>query len=199
MNDEQSAAGGETVDPVEQKYWEEVAHQLTGQAKQMSRAVELCLAEDLWEPALVLMLSFIDACAWLTRKPGRKDVRADDFVEWVNKYLLPDSQLPCTAEELYGARCGLLHSLTGESRLHREHKIRKMFWSRASGEEVYTLIQLRMNEKFLPVNIGIDHLFWALQRGLLRFGEALDTDEQLGRLVGDRVQQSYFTKCRQVG
>lgn len=185
-------------DPVEAMFWREVSDQLTGHVKQMRRAVELCLQEDLWEPALILMLSFVDACAWLARPKDHPDVKVEDFVAWVNAYLLPESRLECTAEELYGARCGLLHSLTGESRLHRQEKIRKIFWSRASGDEVYTLLQLRMNEKNLPVGVGIDHLFWALGQGLQRFGDELDRNEELGRLVGERVQQSYFTRVRRV-
>jgi hypothetical protein len=186
------------ADSVEQMFWDEVAEKVAGQVKQMTRAVELCLEADLWEPALILMLSFIDACAWLARPKNHADVKDKDFVSWVETYLLPESKLECTAEELYGARCGLLHSLTGESRLHRQEKIRKIFWSRATGDDVYTLLQLRMNEKFLPVGVGVDHLFWALGKGLKRFGEAVNRDEDFAHLVGDRVQKSYWTRVRRV-
>jgi hypothetical protein len=179
-------------------YWEEVGKLLVGQVKQTTRAIELCLAEDLWEPAIVLMLGFIDACAWLSRPLDHADVKADDFIAWTQKYVLPDSKLQCTAEELYAARCGMLHSLTGESRMHRQHKVRKIFWARAQDDNVYTLLQLRMNEKLLPVTVGIDHLFWALSRALDRFGLDLDADEDYARLVGDRIHQSYFTKVRRV-
>jgi len=185
-------------DPVEQMFWEEVSQLLLGQVKQTTRAIELCLQGDLWEPALVLMLSFIDACAWLARALDHADVKSEDFITWVEKYLLPDSKLECTAEELYGARCGMLHSLTGESRLHRQEKVRKIYWSRSQDDNVYTLLQLRMNEKFLPVGVGIDHLFWALGKALDRFGEDLDSNAELGRLVGDRIHQSYFTKVRRL-
>jgi hypothetical protein len=185
------------VDIAEQMFWDEVVRLLTGQVKQTTRAIELCLSEDLWEPALVLMLGFIDACAWLARPRDHADVRREDFVVWTERFLLPDSKLECTAEELYGARCGMLHSLTGESSLHRQEKIRKIFWSRAKGDNVYTLLQLRMNEKFLPVGVGIDHLFWALGKAMGRFSSELAEDEELAQRVGDRVHQSYFTKARQ--
>jgi hypothetical protein len=186
------------TDPAEQMFWEEADRLITGQAKQVTRAIELCLAEDLWEPALVLMLMFIDACAWLARPTNRADVTFADFVAWTEKYLLPDSRLECTAAELYGARCGLLHSLTGESQLHRRKKIRKISWSRANGHDVYTLIQKRMHEKFLPVAVGIDHLFWALGKALNNFGEDFETDGELAKRVADRVHESYFTKMRRL-
>lgn len=191
--------GSDVPDPAEQMFWDEVGRLLTTQVKQTTRAIELCLNEDLWEPALVLMLGFIDACAWLVRPPEHADVKADVFTAWADKYLLPHSKLECTAEELYGARCGMVHSLTGESRLHRQEKIRKIFWSRAQGENVYTLLQLRMNEKFLPVGVGIDHLFRALGKALTRFGDDLERNVELGRLAGDRIHQSYFTKVQRPG
>jgi hypothetical protein len=187
------------VDPEEQIFWQEVQERLVEKTKQMIDAVEVCLKQDLWEPALILILSHIDALAWLSRPADRDDVTRPDFVAWIDKYLLPDSNLECTAEELYGARCGLLHSHTGESRLHRQHKIRKIFWSRAQGDNVYTLIQIRMNEKLLPVGVGIDHLFWALRRALEQFGGALDEDRELGRLVGERILNSYFLRARRAG
>jgi hypothetical protein len=186
------------ADPAEQMFWEEVDGLITGQVKQVKRAIELCLAEDLWEPALVLMLVFIDACAWLARPTNHADVTFDDFVAWTEKYLLPDSRLECTANELYGARCGLLHSLTGESKLHRRKEIRKIFWSRSNGDDVSTLIQKRMHEKLLPVAVGIDHLFWALGEALEHFGEDFESDDELAKRVGDRVHESYFTKMRRL-
>ena len=33
--------------------------------------------------------------------------------------MLPDSGLPCNADDIYAARCGLLHTLTAESRQSR--------------------------------------------------------------------------------
>src|SRR5256886_4727823 len=36
----------------------------------------------------------------------------------------------CSATDLYGARCGLVHSSTGESRLHRQGRARKVFYYR---------------------------------------------------------------------
>ena len=185
-------------DSAKRMFPNEVEEQLVAKTKQMVTAVEICLTHDLWEPALILILCHIDALAWLNRPVDREDVIREDFVVWVDKYLLPESGLECTAEELYGARCGLLHSHTGESRLHRQHKIRKIFWSRAQGENVYTLIQIRMNEKFLPVGVGIDHHFWALRTALERFGMALDDNRELGGLVGERILKSYLSRARRV-
>lgn len=186
-------------DTADEAYWTEVADLLEGQMKQFVRAIEVCLEEDLWEPALVLMLSFIDACAWLCRPEDAVKSRMADYISWTDAYLLPDSGLQCTAEDLYGARCGLVHSVTGESDLHRQNKVPKIFWSRSQSDETYTLIQLRMAENLEPIGINIDHLFWALRQALERFVRKLQTDDELATRVGRRVHKSYFTKCRRAG
>jgi len=179
-------------------YWDEVVELLEGEASQFRRAVELCLENDLWEPALVLMLSFVDACSWMSRPQDHNDVRQADFLAWVDTYLLPESKLVCTAEDLYGARCGLLHSLTGESRLHRQNRVRKIFWSRTIDGETYTLIQVRMAETLEPIAVDIDHLFWAIQRALDRFSETMMSTDDLRRSISERVYKSYFTKARRL-
>ena len=69
---------------------------------------DFCFREELFTESLVLLYAGIDALAWLALPSG--DVNGSDFVKWVNTYLLPDSGLQCTAEDIWAARCGLLHS-----------------------------------------------------------------------------------------
>jgi hypothetical protein len=60
------------------------------------------------------------------------------FVRWVNENMLKVHPLPCTALELYAARCGILHTFTAASDLSREGKVRMVVyaWGNAKAEDL---------------------------------------------------------------
>ena len=60
-------------------------------------------------PCLMLLYSFIDILAWLRYK-GEFNGVGCRYKTFVNEYLLPKSKLKCSADEIYSARCGILHS-----------------------------------------------------------------------------------------
>jgi hypothetical protein len=70
-------------------------------------------------PALILLYSGIDIASFLdTDNP----VVHERFATWVEKYLLAGSSLKCSANDLYGARCGLVHSYSPVSTLSKTGK-----------------------------------------------------------------------------
>ena len=88
--------------------------------EQMLSPIELCVAARLGTPSLILLYSAIDIAGWLNSEHRKVQ---DRFTEWVDKYLLPNSSLKCTALDLYGARCGLVHSYSSDSDLSRSGKV----------------------------------------------------------------------------
>jgi len=167
---------------------------LDAKLRAVAAAVDASRASGLWEPTLILLYATIDAMAWLDRPDGQADVHADDFIDWVDSYLLPDSGLPCSGADMYGARCGFLHSHTGESRRHRELRIKKLFYHRRLGDRPVGIVQLLMNEKFLPPSIDLDLLFGAFRRASERFRAAIVADESKRILVCRRVLESYYSE-----
>lgn len=97
-------------------FWQEVENLFTQKLKPLGRSIELCLSEDLWEPALILIYAGIDAMEWLDRREGKPENTATDFLKRVNDFMLPEEGLSATADELSAARCGLTQSHTAESR-----------------------------------------------------------------------------------
>lgn len=161
-------------------------------------AIADSLGADRWEPALILTFVTIDSMAWLDRAAG-EDVTKPDFISWVDRYLLPDNNLPCTGEELYSARCGMLHSLTADSRLQRQNReqVRKVYFVRrrqGDAESVDALLSTMFAEPQLPVYLDVDHFFWALQRALTKYAEALETDDVRWAVVAERVRRSYLQR-----
>jgi hypothetical protein len=172
----------------------DAARRLDAKLRAVVAAADASLASGLWEPTLILLYATIDAMAWLDRPYGQDDVHADDFIDWVDTYLLPDSGLPCSGADMYGARCGFLHSHTGESKRHRALRIKKLFYHRRHGDRPVGIVQLLMNEKFLPPSIDLDLFSAAFQRATERFRAAIAADESKRVPVYHRVRESYYSE-----
>jgi len=141
-------------------HWEKVNNRraqelLIAKVDQLFRAIGLCMEHRLWEPTLILLYSGIDAMAWLDREVDKSDVTARDFISWCDRYLLDPADEQLRSEDLYAARCGLLHSHTGESRRHREGKAVKLFYSRSMPEGEVNLDQLAF-EPVWPLWVDLD-------------------------------------------
>jgi hypothetical protein len=180
--------------PLSSEEVDEAGRGLNTKIRAVVSAVDASLASGLWEPTLILLYATIDAMAWLDRPDGQDDVHADDFIAWVDTYLFPDSGLPCSGADMYGARCGFLHSHTGESKRHRELRIKKLFYHRRLGDRPVGIVQLRMNEKFVPPSIDLDLFSAAFQRATERFRDAIAADESKRALVYRRVLESYYSE-----
>lgn len=99
--------------------------------KKMHEAIIHLRDKGHYEAALMLLYAAIDQMAWLSI-PGEISY-AKDFKAWVNKFMLdknPDGLLEVSAHDLWGARCGLLHTAAPESRdLSQGTAKNKIFYS----------------------------------------------------------------------
>src|ERR1700683_2927339 len=92
------------------------------------QSIKLCLDNGLIGPTLILAYVGIDAFGALGRPKGKRRNPREDFVNWAQRYLIV-GDFPPTGLELYGARCALLHNLSGESELSRKGRIRPVFYA----------------------------------------------------------------------
>jgi len=88
-------------------------------------SVEDCLAKRRILPCLMLIYSGIDVIASLETGKASRSV----FIRWVNKYLLKAASLSCTALDLYGARCGILHTFSAKSDMSAEGQAREIVYA----------------------------------------------------------------------
>jgi hypothetical protein len=109
---------------------------------QLFDAIEDCLAKGRLLPCLTLLYSGVDVVASLERRPGEGTQAA--FVRWIDENLLKSHPLPCTALELYAARCGVVHTFTAESDLSRRGSARRVIyaWGNAKAEDLATATKL---------------------------------------------------------
>jgi hypothetical protein len=167
---------------------------LRARTEQLYIAVSNCLEQDFIESAMILLYAGIDAMAWLNLPPNVNDVEGADFKRWVADYFLPGSRFNCSPEDMYGARCGLVHTNTSESKLNRKGRATKIFYYRERDGVKQGILQILMDEQHMPWFIDIDQLIINFRTAIERFIDDISTDTNRLDLVYERIQRSYFSR-----
>ncbi len=151
--------------------------------KELIEAPQACLNKRYWLSAAKLIYSGIDNLAWLSRQHSEPNVRRADFIEWVNQYLLPDSNLHCTADELYGARCGLLHANVAESDRTRMGAFRQICYSTGASDPKGAYKHIRQERYKSNVIVHIKDLYDAYLSGIKKFNGRLEQDPDFASVI----------------
>ena len=102
----------------------------------IKQSIRVLLENRCFGAAVILIYSGIDTMAYLDMPASQEDVTRTDFVRWAERYI----RFPCTEQltglDLYGARCGMLHSYSVASNLSRQGKCRQIAYMDKSVPEV---------------------------------------------------------------
>lgn len=159
---------------------------------QMLNGLDLCWNEDLDIPTLMLLYAGIDILASLGRPADKSRATRVDFIEWVDRYLLPGSGLQCTGRDLYGARCGLLHALSAESSMSVEGESRQVWYSTTDDERFQAIVErLGQEGKVDAVAVNLDALVETFVNAVRRFGQAIEQDPDLAARVESRSRKLF--------
>lgn len=130
-------------------------------------AIDLCISKKIVMPSLILIYSGIDVLGWLEYGDSLKS--GPRFRKWADSYILPLPRSSCNATDLWGARCGLIHTFTADSDLSRKNKARKIVYAWGTSE-INTLNEMillgKMNDY---VAVKIEDLSGAFQNGIESF------------------------------
>ena len=134
-------------------------------------------------PGLVLLYSAIDVFASLLRPETEPDTSGVHFKKWADDYLIGPSQLKIGSEDLWGARCGLLHTHSPSSRVSRQGQANELHYYRAHAPTSAmqraldsALKSVRASGK-LPVDV--DFLYAAFENAVSRFLVDIERDPKL--------------------
>lgn len=133
--------------------------------RQLIIAIDVCLEKELFMPGLILLYSTIDIMAAINSISIRAGRKA--FVEWVDEYLLPESGLACSAADLYGGRCSLIHTLSPESNLSRKGKAKEIAYIAKTKPE--DKLDKRITGPVNTVIVDVEKLLVAFRKATLRF------------------------------
>ncbi len=162
-------------------------------SKTLVEAIELCFDNELWLQGLILIYSSIDIMAWLSLPDFRDKVSGSDFNKWVNRYLLPESNLHCNAEDIWGARCSTLHTGTSESSKSRRGTAKEIFYAVGSSnaDGIQGWINFH-NEQGCKVAVSSASLLNALQEGIKRFKSDIENDSKQADTVYKRADKFFI-------
>ena len=148
------------------------------------RAVTVLRVNNLFTHALAAMFSSIDKMAWLTTVGYESEGK--DFKAWVDAYFISGQPLPYTANDLWAARCGLLHTGAAESRDYRKNNANLIYYlvnDKRSDAEVMQIIDPYLQSQGIASSqvtlVQYHALLIEYINALGRFQDALQSDAAL--------------------
>ena len=159
-------------------------HEVVQGPRGMLRGIEAALGTQCMVSAVTLCYATIDAVAALSRPEGQRETSRSVFIEWVDTYLLPADGLTCNAIDLYGARCGVLHTYRPDSGLSAAGEARPIFYQWRDGPPA-------AYERDLPANalvVNVESLVQAVRAGAEKFAAAERTNPQLSERIARHMR-----------
>ena len=93
----------------------------------IKRGIHITHDNECYGACLILIYCGIDAMSYLDMPPGQAEGHADNFIQWSERYLSPNLKNQAThitGEELYSARCAVVHTYSVESRKTKSGSVR---------------------------------------------------------------------------
>lgn len=162
-------------------------HEIIKGERGMICGIEACLQQECLVSSIALIYAAIDSISALTRPIGQADTTSAQFRDWVNTYLLPQASLTCTAEELYGARCGILHTYSPESRLQRGNQgaVKRLVYRWKAGPDADAEIPLPADASV----IIIEDLFDGFKGAVDKFFNAVEQNSDFANVVNTHCME----------
>lgn len=150
--------------------------------------IHVCLKNNAPTGAIILTYCAMDTMAFLYMAEGKQNVVQADFKNWIDKYMQTDAKQPYqyNAEDLYGARCGIVHTYGAESDLSRKSKCKRIGYAANCLEHFYDPAK-QDDVVILSVELFIRDFYDAIDN----FLADIDKDEGLRRRVETRLPRLY--------
>ncbi len=150
------------------------------------KGINVTLEHECYASAVILILSAIDAMAYLTMPEGQQDVRPDDFIKWADQYIRFPGKDQLTGADLYGARCAMLHSFGAQSKMSRKGHCRVILWMDEANPPI--LFRPEVQPQYVMVSIVAlrDALFEGMDRFLINLYKNQNSKE--AKLTDKRFQ-----------
>ena len=149
---------------------------------QIISAIDYCISDKLIMPALVLIYSAIDSVSWIASDDEDQSV-VERFQTWVNEWMLQKYPLPCTAIELYAARCGILHTLTPYSYSSNNKGVRRISYAWGTSQQKDLDKSIKLTKYPGIVAVHVNDIVASFKNGFTDYIDALETDECEERTV----------------
>jgi len=160
----------------------------------ISNDIHVCLKNNAPTGAVLLTYCAMDAMAFLSMPAGKQKVGRSDFKNWIEKYMKTDPAQPYQydKEDLYGARCGIVHTYGAESDLSKENKCKKIVYKPNCLNHFYDPAK----HPDLVV-LGVDLFIRDFYDAVDNFLAEIERDESLRKCVQYRLPSLFHIKKHQ--
>lgn len=150
------------------------------------KGINVTLENECEAAAIILMLSAIDAMAYLAMPEGQQDVRPEDFISWADQYIRFPGKEQLTGTDLYGARCAMLHSFGAQSRMSRNGQCRVVIWMDKAVPPIIFRPEVQPGYVMVSIVALKDALFQGMDRFLINLYN--DPNSKEAKLADKRFQ-----------
>ncbi len=136
----------------------------------IKRDIQVTYDNECYRACLILIYCGIDAMSYLDMPTNRAEVHTDDFIQWAERYLSPylkNKTTQITGEELYSARCALVHTYGVESRKTKSGSARAIGYAIGGGQSVVWDVTVDPNVVLLRLETLRDTFLTAIDRFLI--------------------------------
>lgn len=141
----------------------------------MLRGIKACVDQQCLVSAVTLMFTSIDAISALTRPVNQPETDSETFRTWVDRFLHPESRLNCTAQDLWAARCGVLHTYSPEAPRAANRGARRIYYQWREGPPADAIRSLPEGS----IVINIEDLHEAVTDAVIAYMDKGGTDADL--------------------
>jgi hypothetical protein len=145
----------------------------------MLRGIDACLKQQCLVSAVTLIFAMLDALAALTRSQQAVETSGAIFKDWIKRYSGLESGLKCSADDLWGARCGVLHLHSPISRLSNQGKVKEIYYQWRHGPPAGASLELPEGS----IVVNVDDLHRLALDAVESFNKAVEGDKKLNDLV----------------
>jgi hypothetical protein len=158
-------------------------------------AIQVCRAEGLLVPALILLYAAMDGLAWLNLPDENEAVQRKDFEAWADRYFVPEMKArgyrEITAGDLYAARCALVHTQTAETHHTQEPK-------NSTAHEIYYrdkdgsgMVNLMANSPRPALLVAPSDLIASLEQAIGQIRREMVQDQSLANRILRRTAKHF--------
>lgn len=152
--------------------------------KHLVEQIKLCEKAGATASSVAMAYVCIDTMAFLALPAGREKHGRQDFIAWVDTYLVghPDQPYQYSGVDVYGARCAMLHAFSSEVDFHQLNPQAKTFAYHDGGLHVF---EPDTNENL--VVIGTSSFLNDVIKAIESFMQACLTNQDLRDRVEGRL------------
>jgi hypothetical protein len=159
--------------------------EVTNGERGMLKGIEACIQQQCLVSAVSLIYSTIDALSALTRPIGQINTSRKVFKDWVDQYM-DVLTVGCTSADIYGARCGIVHTYSPESDLFRDGDAKAIVYKWRGGPAP-DLVAIRGIPKGAII-LCVEDLFDALKAAVHNFLEDIGSHRELQDRVTNHIK-----------